>query len=197
MIYSGGDIRPIRSQIVEYSIDCAKVPIMSHSDDKFPPLLAELNKLEYDYAEGIDFEPYSEFLDNEQSNAWFKAWTGNDSADGSSFRIFGQDGTGGYAGFWITDTDRSLLDQSVVFLGSEGEAGVIASSFDDYLWLLAHGVGPYEAVAYPDLETDTNEQFLAFAERHSAKGRTESKKIIEQAKLNHPTFPSWLDSLCG
>lgn len=166
-------------------------------DRSFPLSLAELNKLEYDYEEGIDFEPYSEFLDAGETDAWFRAWTGNESADGSSFRIFGQDGTGGYAGFWIANSDRSLLDQPVVFLGSEGEAGVVASNFDGYLWLLAQGVGPYEAVAYPDPETGSNEQFLAFAERHSATGRTEVKKILEQAKIHHPTFTSWLDSLCG
>lgn len=170
---------------------------MNLPDPTFPPSLAELHQLEYDYAERIDFEPYSEFLDAGETTTWLRAWTGNDSADGSSLRIFGHDGTGGYAGFWLINSDKSILEQPIVFLGSEGEAGVIASSFDSYLWLLAHGVGPYEAVAYPDSDGSPNEPFLVFAERNSSIGQTEVKKILEQAKMDYPTFPNWIDSLRG
>jgi hypothetical protein len=35
-----------------------------------------------------------------------------------------------------------------VFLGSEGEIGPIACDLADFLYLLAGGVGPYEAVEY-------------------------------------------------
>lgn len=171
---------------------------MNIPDHTFPPLLAELNDLEYDYADGngIDFEPYSEFLDAEETTVWFRAWTGNNSADGTCFRIFGQDGTGGYAAFWIATPDHSILEQPIVFLGSEGETGVVASNFDSYLWLLANGLGPCEAVAYPDSEGSSNEQFLAFAQRNSSIEQTEVRKILEQARIDHPTFPSWIESLC-
>lgn len=171
---------------------------MNPSDLTLPPLLAELNLLEYDYADGdgIDFEPYSEFLDAEETTEWFRAWTGNDSVDGGSFRIFGQDGTGGYAAFWIANPGKAILEQPVVFLGSEGETGVIASNFDGYLWLLANGLGPYEAIAYPDSERSPNEQFLAFAERHASTKRTGASEILEQAKADHPAFQDWIDSLC-
>lgn len=67
--------------------------------------------------------------------------------DGVCFRVFGQDGTGGYAAFWLVREGRGLVEQPVVFLGSEGETGVIARDLADFLWLLAGGVGPWEAAA--------------------------------------------------
>lgn len=63
--------------------------------------------------------------------------------DGACFRVFGQDGTGGYAAFWLVREGRGLVEQPVVFLGSEGETGVIARDLADFLWLLVEaGSGP-------------------------------------------------------
>src|ERR1700756_5735842 len=109
-----------------------------------PELLRALLALEFDYAggDGIDFEPYDAFLSEAETRAWFQAWTGNSEVDGAEFRVFGQDGSGGYAAIWTVREDSELLDQPVVFLGSEGEAGVVASSVNDLFWLLAGGLGP-------------------------------------------------------
>jgi len=171
---------------------------MSLPDHRFPSLLAKLNSLEYDYADGdgIDFEPYSEFLDSEETQIWFRAWTGNNLADGTRFRVFGQDGTGGYAAFWIADSDKPILEQPIVFLGSEGEKGIVASSFDSYLWVLASGLGPFEAITDSNSKRNPNDQFLAFAEQNSSMERTEVKEILERAKADYPTFLTWIDSLC-
>ena len=171
---------------------------MPEPDQKLPPLLAKLNKLEYDYADGngIDFEPYSEFLSLEETNSWFQAWTGNETADGSCFRVFGQDGTGGYAAFWITFPDKFILEQPIVFFGSEGEKGVIASDFDSYLWLLASGIGPYEAAAYPPTDESPHEQFLAFAQENSSVEQIGSRSVLEEARRNHPSFQDLIDSNC-
>ncbi|MFD9817992.1 hypothetical protein [Streptomyces violascens] len=40
--------------------------------------------------------------------------------------MFGQSGTGGYAAVWLGRQDEDLADQSIVFLGSEGETAVVA-----------------------------------------------------------------------
>jgi hypothetical protein len=174
------------------------ITTMMRPDQTFPEPLAKLCKLDFDYADGdgIDFEPYSEFLSEEETTSWFRAWTGNEAADGSSFRVFGQDGTGGYAAIWVTQPDKDLLGQPIVFLGSEGETGVVASDFDSYLWLLASGVGPYEAVAYPDLDRIPNEQFIAFARENSSLEPMEAKTILEQARGKYPDFVGQIDSLC-
>ena len=117
----------------------------------FPELQKALHRIEIDYddGDGIDFEPFAEFYSRNDTADWIKAWTGNTDLDGNEFLIFGQDGTGGYAAFWCIRETNVLLEQPIIFLGSEGETAVVASNFYDYLWLFAWGVGPYEAVAYP------------------------------------------------
>jgi len=171
---------------------------MQEPEQIFPELLVKLNKLDFDYADGdgIDFEPYAEFLSVEETVSWFRAWTGNEAADGSLFKVFGQDGSGGYAAIWITQPDKELLEQPIVFMGSEGETGVIASDFDSYLWLLACGVGPCEAVAYPDLDREPNTQFLAFARENSSHEPLEARTVLEQARSKYPDFADHIDSLC-
>ncbi|MFI2431741.1 hypothetical protein [Streptomyces sp. NPDC018693] len=67
---------------------------------------------------------------------------------GDAFRVFGRDGTGGYAAFRPVRPvrpDAELVDQPVVFLGSEGKTGVVARNLSDFLWVLADGLGPLEA----------------------------------------------------
>jgi len=164
----------------------------------FPTLIAELHKLEFDYAdgEGIDFEPYSSFLPEDEVQSWFKAWTGNKDADGSRFRVFGQDGTGGFAAIWLANEGASLLEQPVVFMGSEGETGVVARTFDDYLWLLASGHSPYEAVAYPDDSKSADETFTRFARDQTQSSARPPSVIIAEAEAAYPTFRSWIESQC-
>jgi hypothetical protein len=115
---------------------------------KLPPVLAALHRLPFDYDQGngIDFEPYDRFQSAEETASWFRSWTGNEDVDGLEFRVFGQDGTGGAAAFWLTRAGKELAEQPIVFLGSEGEVGVVACNLADYLWLLAGGLGPCEAV---------------------------------------------------
>jgi hypothetical protein len=163
---------------------------MADFDQTFPPALTELHELEFDYADGqgIDFEPFESFFPAEENASWIKAWTGNAELTGEAYRIFGQDGTGGYAAFWLTREGRPLLEQPIVFFGSEGEVGVIASDFADYLWLLADGVGPYEAVAYGAEETRANPTFTAFAEQHAPDAKKSAKEVLSRARAEFPSF---------
>jgi len=96
--------------------------------------------------EGHDFEPFDEFDSAEETASWWTAWTGNDDAGVPPLRIFGMDGSGGQAAIWLRSPDAAIETEPVVFLGSEGELAVIAKNLDDFLWLLANGVGPLEAV---------------------------------------------------
>jgi hypothetical protein len=115
-----------------------------------PNLVSQANCLPYEYADGsgIEFEPFDEFLSASETEHWFRAWTGNPTADSSNFLIFGQDATGGYAAFWTVRHDVDLLQQPVVFLWSEGKTAVLATNFYNYLWLLAAGLGPCEALLF-------------------------------------------------
>lgn len=163
--------------------------------DAFPKELAQLHEIEIDENE-IDFEPYSEFMSAEDTQAWIRAWTGNDSLDGKEYRVFGQDGTGGYAAFWMTRAGKPLLEQPIVFFGSEGEVGVVATCFADYLWLLAGGVGPYEAVGYENCEGKPNTAFGAFANKNAKASKKSADDVMKAAKAEFPTFEAGIRSLC-
>jgi hypothetical protein len=122
---------------------------MTENEDRlFPAGLAAAMAVRFDYAggDGVDFEPFEAFLSADETTEWFRAWTGNSELDGNDFRVFGQDGTGGYAAIWLARSGHLLAEQPVVFLGSEGETGLIADNLGAFLWVLADGVGPLEAV---------------------------------------------------
>ena len=171
---------------------------MTPWNTEFPSVLNKLHQLEFDYAdgEGIDFEPYQAFVTTDETMEWFRAWTANPDADGSVFRIFGQDGTGGYAAFWLVAPSTEPLSQPIVFMGSEGEMAVISSDFDGYLWLLAGGFGPYEATAYPNEARRSIHHFRKFAREYSAQPEATPQQVITRAQESYPTFLQWIDSLC-
>ncbi len=165
-------------------------------DTQFPPLLAALHQLEFDYDQGIDFEAYDAFWPAAENAEWVHAWTGNQELDAAEYRIFGMDGTGGQAGFWLAREGVELLDQPVVFFGSEGEVGMVANDFADYLWLLAGGVGPYEAVEYGGEDASANTAFTAFAQQHAAAAKKTPVEVIARANEAYPTFRDDFMALC-
>lgn len=167
-------------------------------DTAFPNALSELHQLEFDYAdgEGIDFEPFDAFLSADETLDWIKAWTGNKEANGEQLRVFGQDGTGGYAAFWLVGASRDILEQPIVFMGSEGDRGVVAANFSDYLWLLAGGIGPMEAVSFPGLDREPNSTFTEFAEEHTSGSQLSPTEIVAKANGAYPGFGAWVESIC-
>jgi len=167
-------------------------------DRLVPGLLKKLHSIPIDYADGdgIDFEPFDEFYTESETSEWIKAWTGNDALDGREFMIFGQDGSGGYAAFWCVRDTGDLLQQPIVFFGSEGQTGVIAQNFRDYLWLFANGVGPCEAVEHPESAFTKNNEFLDFARKHAAPNQGTAVEIVERAQSEFPDFVQNIDQLC-
>ncbi|MCL1038088.1 SMI1/KNR4 family protein [Shewanella corallii] len=166
-------------------------------DRHFPEKLKMLHQIAIDYEDGIDFEPYEEFVSSGQTDAWIKLWTCNQTLSGDQFLIFGQDGSGGYAAFWLVNPDQPVLEQPVVFFGSEGEAGLIAANFYDYVWLLANGIGPFEAIAYPTLERQGKPEFARFAQTYAHDHRGTVSAIIERAHNQYPEFDRVLDDWCA
>lgn len=167
-------------------------------DRTFPEPLQALNRLDYDYAEGegIDFEAYEQFQPAEDNADWFPLWTGNKDLDGSEYRVFGQDGTGGYAAFWMIRPGKEVLEQPIVFFGSEGEVGVVARDFTDYVWLLAGGVGPMEAVEGRTSGRQATTHLAAFAERHAPRQRKSVDEVLARAKAEFPKFEASIRALC-
>src|SRR4051812_45834287 len=98
-------------------------------DQNFPaPLAAALNAPFSTDHEGHDFEPFEEFDSAEETNGWWRSWTGKEEAGEPPLRFFGKDGSGGQATIWLRDPNASIEAQPVVFIGSEGELAVLAQN---------------------------------------------------------------------
>ena len=164
---------------------------------EFPTLLKKLHQIEIDYDDGngIDFEPYQDFMPLSEANEWLKHWTGNEHVDASSLLVFGQDGSGGYVAFWLRHENKDLLDQPIVFLGSEGQTGVVAKDFNDYLWLFSQNHGPSECIELPEHPSNINHDFLTFAEQHSKSHSRSVDEILKDAQSAYLDFNTWIESL--
>ncbi|MEU9736691.1 SMI1/KNR4 family protein [Streptomyces sp. NPDC048002] len=167
-------------------------------DRTLPPAPAEIAATGFDHADGdgIDFEPYDAFDSAEETTDWLRSWTGNQALDGSAYRVFGQDGTGGLAALWCVRADRPLTEQPVVFMGSEGACGVVAGNLSDFLWVLADGVGPMEAVEYDDHSGRPDPVLAAPAERHAGTARRSAEEVIAAARAEFPSYAQDIDALC-
>src|SRR4051812_8767233 len=176
-------------------------------DTTLPSLLSKLHALQdAEERDWMDFEARDEFQSSAENDRWMKAWTGNGEATAQQYRIFGTDGTGGYAAIWLARPTQDLLEQPIVFFGSEGETAVIAKDFAAYTWILAGGCGPYEAAAYLAFEKMTadwdpedkgenpkgkftaREDFIAFAQEHFPNAKKAPLEIIAEAGAEFPTF---------
>lgn len=177
------------------------------TDDRaFPPALAALSDIEFpwDYDEktetpapgNIDYEPYGEFDSAEETTDWLRSWTGNKELDGDAFRIFGQDGTGGLAACWLVRPGRPLTEQPVAFFGSEGETGIVATSLGEFLWLLAGGVGPQEAVEFGSDSGVPHDELRAVAEKYSGVGPRTPAEVLNAARAEFPDFAETVQSWC-
>ena len=116
--------------------------------------------------------------------------------DGHEFRVFGKDGMGGYAAFWLVRAGKPLPEQPIVFLGSEGEVGVVASNLSDYLWLLAGGIGPCEAVVAGVGKKKANAAFTDFAAKHAPGARKPPSKVLSATRKEFPGFKKMIRALC-
>jgi hypothetical protein len=160
----------------------------------FPAALLELAQITF-WPDGIDFEAFDTFVSREETTEWFRAWTGNPAVDGDAFRIFGRDITGGYAAFWLAADGKPIAAQPIVFLGSEGELGVISSDLSDFLWLLAGDSGPAE-VAFGLGTTCPRPDGVDEVVRRHAKGHQRSvAEITRAAQRAFPDFAAMIDDL--
>ncbi|MEU1406026.1 SMI1/KNR4 family protein [Streptomyces sp. NPDC005728] len=171
----------------------------THDDCRFPAALAAALAHPFDYdRDGVDLEPFDRFLSAEETTDWFRSWTGNKEVSGDAFRVFGMDGTGGYAAFWLVRPGREPADQPVVFLGSEGETGVVARDLSDFLWILADGAGPLEAVdPYGvGLTSRPNAELTAVAEQFAAGRGQTAATLTRLAREEFAGFDDLIMGLC-
>ncbi len=153
---------------------------------EFPRELDSLRSATEGICEEIDLEIYQSFNQSYSPSDW----TRNPSSNETMF-TFGVDGVGGQALIWRRDSQRSLLDCPVAFLGRDGEITVVAANFYRFGELLALGVSPYSVAS--ESVPESAEKFPVIAEwmkenfpGYSAAGSV--SLIIEEAKRILPEF---------
>jgi hypothetical protein len=169
-----------------------------HFERSFPPVLSALHTLDRGEASGacIDFTPFRSFMAEDDTNTWFRTWTRNEAPGPAPYRLFGADSQGGHAGFWLIRPATPVIGQPIVYFGAERRVGVVARSFSDYLWLLAGGVGPAEAILDRPPRPAANKIFSAFAKKHAQGGKKPRREILAAARARFPTFETELLALC-
>lgn len=168
--------------------------VMAQDAGDFPAPLAELAAISF-LPDGIEYEPFDRFLSGEETTEWLRAWTGNAAVDGDAFRVFGQDCSGGHAAFWLVRDGEPLVRQPIVFLGSEGEIGVVASNLSDFLWLLAEGSGPMEVVEGEEPPGRPPAGVEAIAERHAGAPRRTAAEVVAAARNEFADFGATIEAL--
>lgn len=161
-----------------------------------PTALVDLQDVEF-YDWEVDFCVALEVWSAEETTRWWRRWTRNDEANADDLRIIGEDNSGGYAAFWLVRDGLPETEQPVVFLGSEGEVGVVANNLSDLLWLLAGGVGPWEVVAEDVNGRDPIPEVEELVEPYVTTPRRSPPEIVETARAQSPDLLAWVKSQAG
>lgn len=168
---------------------------MIDEDLALPAVLAEAHSLGFfEDHEGHDFQPDDLFESSAETTGWWRAWTGDAAAKTPPFRVFGRDGSGGLAAFWVRVPAATLDTQPIVFLGSEGELAVIARDLGDYLWLLAAGVGPLETVDGVDRVPASIPALVALARHFTGTPARPVETVKSAADAELPALTALVDA---
>lgn len=155
---------------------------MTEEDRTLPAVVEEAHASGFfEDHDGHDFQPDDMFMWSGETTEWWRHWTGDSAADVPPFRVFGRDGSGGLAAFWIRAPGAAIETQPIVFLGSEGELQVIARDLGDYLWLLASGVGPLETVDGLHRVPEPVPELVAIAQRYTGTAPRTVEALIAAA----------------
>ncbi|RSM57981.1 hypothetical protein DMB66_31250 [Actinoplanes sp. ATCC 53533] len=101
------------------------------------------------------------------------------------------------AAFWARASGGTIETQPIVFLGSEGALCVIARNLDDYLWLLANGVGPLEMVDGLHRVPEQIPALVALARRHTGTSSRPLGAVISAAEAELPALTALIESVTG
>ncbi|MDQ0599790.1 hypothetical protein QF037_004135 [Streptomyces canus] len=72
---------------------------------------------------------------------------------------------------------------------------MVAGCLSDFLWVLANGTGPMEAVEYDEHPSRPNALLTALAEAHATTPRRPARTIIAEARAEFPTFSEDIEEL--
>lgn len=155
-------------------------------------------------AEHAEFE----LCDPSESDDSVTAWLGALPSDGTRLIVFGQDGTGSLYTLWLAPGHDDVETAPVVYLGSEGELGVLGKDPAAFLEFVASGMtfDGHNGAFFDPLESDDDEDFATEEQARRAKvvefvGQRVGKATLRhpdavraEAEAAHPGFTAWVDA---
>jgi hypothetical protein len=153
-------------------------------------------------AEHAEFE----LRDPAESDGDITAWLGALPRDGTRLIVFAQDGTGSLFCLWLRPGRDDVDSAPVVYLGSEGELGVLGKDPAAFLEFVASGVtyDGHGGCFFDPLESDDDEEFAAETMARRAKvakwvmQRTGKKELRQpdalraEAEAAYPDLEAWI-----
>jgi hypothetical protein len=129
-----------------------------------------------------------------------KDWFQGNQAGWSKVKLFGVDGIHSLYGIWLYD-GRTSENAPIIYLGGEGEGTtVLASTWEEFLSILAANQEwePFDKKFF-DATDNNEEQNTAFRawlkEAHGIGPAKDPMAIMRKAKKEHPDFDKWLGSV--
>lgn len=147
-----------------------------------------------------------ELRDPAGSDDDIKSWLGALPRDGTRFVVFAQDGTGSLFCLWLRPGHDDIDTAPVVYLGSEGELGVLGKDPAAFLEFVASGVtfDGHGGYFFDPLETEDDEELEAEVLARRAKvakwvmqrtGKQALRKPEElraEAEAAYPDLADWV-----
>jgi hypothetical protein len=129
-----------------------------------------------------------ELRDPAESDGDIKAWLGALPKDGTRFIVFAQDGMGSLFCLWLRPGHKDVETAPVVYLGSEGELGVLGKDPAAFLEFVASGMtfDGHGGSFFDPLESEDDEELVAERTARRKKVATWVKKQTGKKTLRQP-----------
>lgn len=152
-----------------------------------PDVLGEVGER---LGEGFDLEVYGSFDEQYTASEWAR-----NPAAGEHLRTFAIDGAGGQFVLWRRGASPSI-DRAVVFLGSDGEAAVLAPDLHGFLSRLAHGQDRRAMMERPKSAGKLDEEMASLIGKHFPGREIANPKAVgEAARALQSDLAALIDSL--
>lgn len=129
-----------------------------------------------------------ELRDPAESDENIEAWLGALPRDGTRFIVFAQDGTGSLFCSWLRPGQDSIEAAPVVYLGSEGELGVLGKDPAAFLEFIASGMtfDGHGGNFFDSLDDEEDEEFLAEGRERKARALEFLRRQTGRETARHP-----------
>jgi hypothetical protein len=155
-------------------------------------------------AEHAEFE----LVDLAESDDNVKSWLGSLPTDGTRLIVFAQDGTGSLFCVWLRPGQTDVESAPIVYLGSEGELGVLGKDPAAFLEFVASGMtfDGHASRFFDPLDSDDDDEYatderarragvVEFVRERTGKSSIRHPDLVRaEAEAAYPGFEAWVSA---